>query len=111
MTRVNLKKKIHQLTDSYEEYLLEDLKNPKTAVLYLQAAIGEYQKDDKIEALLLALRHVADAQGGLAKLAKKTQLNRENLYKMLSSKGNPKLNTLSALLHALGFQLSIQVAA
>lgn len=38
----------------------------------------------------------------------KTRLNRQNLYKALSSKGNPTLDTLDAILYALGFRLSIE---
>lgn len=40
-----------------------------------------------MKALLLALRHVTEAQGGIGKLAIKTQLNRESLYRTLSTKG------------------------
>ena len=49
---------------------------------------------------LLALRNVAEAQGGVARLAEKAKLNRESLYKILSERGNPELKSLDALLHA-----------
>jgi probable addiction module antidote protein len=55
------------------------------------------------ELFLLALRNVAEAQGVLALLAEKAQLNRESLYKILS----PELKSLDALLHALGFRLAV----
>ncbi|PCH56720.1 MAG: putative addiction module antidote protein [Legionellales bacterium] len=100
--------KINQITDSYQDYLLDDLQDKESAAAYIQAALEEFQENGKTEILLLALRNVAKARGGIAKLAKKTHLNRESLYKTLSSKGNPKLNTLIMLLHALGFKLSIQ---
>jgi DNA-binding phage protein len=38
----------------------------------------------------MALRNVAEAQGGLGKLAKKAHVGRESLYKTLSKTGNPK---------------------
>lgn len=104
------KHKIRRTTGSYEEWLIHSLKNKKEAVAYLQVALEEYQKDSDLEAFLLALRHVAEAQGGIAKLAKKTHLNRESLYKTLSSKGNPKLQTIGLLLKGLGFEFSIKVA-
>jgi probable addiction module antidote protein len=63
-----------------------------------------------LEAFLLALRHVAQAQGGIGKLATKTHLNRESLYKTLSNKGNPKLQTIGILLKGLGFEFSIKEA-
>jgi probable addiction module antidote protein len=46
---------------------------------------------------LLALRDVADARG-MSTLAAKAQLNRENLYRMLSEHRNPQLDSLTALL-------------
>jgi len=52
------------------------------------------------ELFLLALRNVAEAQGGVAQLAEKAKLNRESLYKILSQRGNPELKNLNALLRA-----------
>jgi DNA-binding phage protein len=38
----------------------------------------------------MALRNVAEAQGGIGALAKKAHVGRESLYKTLSRTGNPK---------------------
>lgn len=103
-----MKHKIERLTGNYEDWLIESLHDKKEAASYLQVALDEYQKDGDTEALLLALRHVAQAQGGITKLSRKTHLNRESLYKTLSGKGNPKLQTLGVLLKGLGFQLSVK---
>jgi probable addiction module antidote protein len=104
------KRKIEHLTGSYEEWLLESLHDKEQAVVFLQVAFEEFQKDSDVEALLLALRYVAEAQGGLGRLARKTHLNRESLYKTLSKKGNPKLQTVDLVLKGLGFQFSIKCA-
>lgn len=56
---------------------------------------------------LIALRNVAEARGGIGKLAAKSRLNRESLYRMLGSRGNPSLQSLTVLLKSLGFRLSI----
>ena len=64
-------------------------------------------EEDDPELFLLALRNVAEAQGGVGQLAEKAKLNRESLYKMLSERGNPELRSLDALLHALGFRLAV----
>lgn len=101
-------KKIQKSTGNYEEWLISSLEDKKEAVTYLQVALEEYQKDGDLEAFLLALRHVAEAQGGIGILAKKTHLNRESLYKTLSSKGNPKLRTIGLLLKELGFEFFIK---
>ena len=90
----------------YQEYLIEALADPVEAAGYLNAAIEDGNK----ELFLLALRNVAEARlGGMSKLAKATGLNRESLYRMLSGKGNPELNSLDKLLHALGLKIAVEV--
>jgi len=88
----------------YRADLLADLRNDKEyAGLYLSAAYA-----DSPEAFLVALRDVAEAQKGIATVAAKARVNRESLYRMLSAKGNPTLNTLSAVLKAMGLKIAVQ---
>jgi probable addiction module antidote protein len=90
---------------SYKADLLQRLADPVYTQEYLNAAL----EDEDYEVFLLALRDVADAQvGGMTNLTSMTQLNRENLYRMLSQKGNPELKSLSTILSALGFRLGIE---
>ena len=93
-----------KLTKSYQESLLQALQNPQEAAEYLTAAL----EDGDSAVFLLALRNVADAQG-MKTVAHKAQLNRENLYRMLSKQGNPQLGSLTALLDALNLRLAITV--
>ncbi|MGI4851513.1 MAG: addiction module antidote protein [Janthinobacterium lividum] len=93
---------------TFKNMLIEDLKDPTFAKEYLSIALEEYEKDRDSEAFLLALRDVAEAKGGLSKLAERSHLNRQNLYKALSKRGNPKLDTVETILHGLGFRLSIE---
>jgi len=51
-------------------------------------------EDGDPDVFLLALRDVARAQGGVAKLAKTTKLNRQHLYRMLAENGNPEFRRL-----------------
>src|SRR5205823_9170639 len=90
-------------TVDYKRRLLKDLKDMKYAAGYLTAAFEEGE-----DVFLLALRDVAQAQGGIAALARATKLNRENLYDLLSRKGNPRLRNISAILNQLGLELSFQ---
>ncbi len=90
-------------SNAYQPALIESLRDAREAEEYLNAALEE----DDPELFLRALRNVAEAQGGVARLAEKTKLNRESLYKMLSERGNPELKSLDALLHALGFRLAV----
>lgn len=89
----------------FRDWLLEDLKDPKAAVGYLNAAL----EDDDRRVFLLALRDVADAWGGMKKLSTKAKLNRESLYRTLSKKGNPELASLTAMLESLGLRLAVEV--
>ena len=88
----------------YHEDLRERLKDPAYAVEYLEAALEE---KDRPAVFLLALRDVAEARG-ITHLARETKLNRENLYAMLSERGNPVLSSLHVILDALGMRLSVE---
>ena len=88
---------------SYQIDLIDALRDPREAEEYLNASLEE----EDPERFLLALRNVAEAQGGMAQLADKANLNRESLYRMLSERGNPEFKSLEALLHALGFRLAV----
>lgn len=93
-------------TRNYQDDLLEALKDSQEAAEYLNAAL----EDGDHEVFLMALRNVAQARvGGMAKLADATGLNRESLYKMLSDQGNPELNSIALVLHALGLKISVDV--
>ncbi len=59
-------------------------------------------------------KHIASALGdvarskGMSEIARKTGLGRQALYNALSENGNPTLETLTAVLDALGLELSVQ---
>lgn len=91
-----------RITD-YQKDLIEALKDPAEAAAYLNAALEEGDK----EGFLLALRNVAEANGGMAAVADKAHLNRESLYRTLSRRGNPEIKTLFNLLHGVGLRLNI----
>lgn len=87
----------------YKEHLLEQLQDPEEAAAYLNAALH----DDDPHVFLLALRDIAEAQGGMSWLADVADLNRESLYRTLSLRGNPRFFNLLAVLDAVGLKLSI----
>ena len=89
---------------SYQEDLIESLKNPKEAAAYLNAAIEEGDR----ELFLLALRNIAEAQGGISAIAEKAHLNREHLYRVFSKRGNPEIKSLLTLLRVMGLELSVK---
>ncbi len=98
-----MKIKRHTRSVPFEPFLIRDLKNPRVAIDFLNAALDENHEDT----FLLALHHVAQALGGISKVAKYSKIHRVTLHRILSSHGNPKLSNLTAILHALHFKLSI----
>ncbi len=91
----------------HREYLLKELADPGLAAAYLNAAVRENDP----AAFLHALRNVVDANGGVAEIAARTDLNRQAIYRMLSENGNPELKSLQRLLEATGLGLNVEVAA
>jgi probable addiction module antidote protein len=91
-------------TTTYQEDLIEALKDPREAAAYLNAAMEEGDR----ELFLLALRNVAEAHGGMAAVSEKAKLNRESMYRMLSKKGNPEIKSILTLLHSMGLKISIE---
>ena len=88
----------------YEPWLLGQLKDARHAAAYLEAVI----EDGDQGAIMVALRQIAQAQGGIAQIARKANLTREATYKMLSKSGNPELRSLKALLRATGLRLAVR---
>jgi probable addiction module antidote protein len=89
---------------TYQEDLVNALKDPREAAAYLNAAIEEGDR----ALFLLALRNVAEAQGGMAAVARKAHMNRESLYRMLSSKGNPEIRSILTLLNSMQLRLIVE---
>jgi putative addiction module killer protein/probable addiction module antidote protein len=81
-------------------------KDPEFAAEYLKAALED---KDEPRVLLIALRHLAQAQG-IAKVAKAAGVERESLYRALSARGNPRLSTLVAVTKAIGLRLTVEAA-
>jgi probable addiction module antidote protein len=90
---------------SYKEDLLKSLKDPEEAREYLNAAL----EDENPEVFLLALRDVVEANSTMSELARAIDRNRESLYKTLSEKGNPQLNSIRSILNQIGFKLAVEV--
>ena len=70
--------------------------------------LTEILEDGDQGELLVILRQVALAQGGLQKIAEKAEVNSTHIYRTLSETGNPELRTFRAILNALGFRLTVK---
>ena len=82
--------------------------NPAEADAYLQVALEAFEEDGDTEHLLLALRTVTEAQGGVPELARRTNMEKMTLYKALSEEGNPTLKTINTILKGLGYRLMLE---
>lgn len=93
---------------SHEKALIKDLgKSARFAAEYLKAAMEDGEEP---RVLLIALRQIAEARGGIAKVAKAAGVERESLYRALSKQGNPRLSTLMAVTKAVGLKLTVEAA-
>lgn len=89
----------------HEEATRKSFQNdPAFAAEYMNAVLED---GDEAE-LLLALRRMAEAFGGVPQVAQAANLNATTLYRTLSVKGNPELKSLNALLRALGLRIAVQ---
>jgi probable addiction module antidote protein len=91
---------------SHELTVLERLRtDPIFATEYLKAAMED---TDEPQVLLIALRRIAQARGGIAQVARKAGVERESLHRALSGRGNPRFSTLSAVAKAVGLRLTVE---
>ena len=73
----------------------------------LEVINGILADGDQAE-LMTVLRQLAQAVGGVQTVAAQAHLNPTQLYRTLSPKGNPALNSLTAILKAMGLRLAVQ---
>jgi probable addiction module antidote protein len=96
----------HKPSLSHDQAMVRELRaDPEFAAEYLRAAL---ENEDEPSVLLVALRRVAEARGGIAKVAKAAGVERESLYRALSARGNPRLSTLVAVTKAMGLKLTVE---
>jgi DNA-binding phage protein len=100
-------KKMIQYRD-FKDYHIEKLRDPEDARIFISVALEEYEEDGDTEAFLLALKDVIEAQGGIAKITEHTKLSQQDVYDFFANKDNPRFDILEAILHALGFHLSVE---
>jgi probable addiction module antidote protein len=94
----------------HDEAVIELLRaDPAFANAYLSTVLGEASEPGGLSTLLAALRQLAEARG-MAAVAAHAGIPRESLYRVLSPAGNPRLETLLAVVSALGLRLDVREA-
>ncbi|VAY88765.1 conserved hypothetical protein [mine drainage metagenome] len=75
---------------------------------YALELLNSILEDGEQGELLIALRQMTKAFGGVQSVSEKAHLNPTQLYRTLSPEGNPGLSSLSAILKAMGLRLAVQ---
>lgn len=89
---------------AHDEAMAEMYRDPAYALQLLNSI---FEDGDQSE-LLIALRQMTKAFGGVQAVAEQAHLNPTQLYRTLSPDGNPALSSFSAILKAMGMRLSVQ---
>jgi probable addiction module antidote protein len=95
--------RILRTLDDLEEDFFRD--HPDQIEAYLSEIFSDYALDGNSPALLASLRVIAKVKG-VSNVAKETGMTRQGVQKALSSKGNPRLDSISAIMKALGYKLT-----
>jgi probable addiction module antidote protein len=90
---------------AHDEAMAEIFKRDPNYALELLNSILE---DGEQGELLIALRQMTKAFGGVQGVAEKAHLNPTQIYRTLSHAGNPELSSLSAILKAMGLRLAVE---
>ena len=75
---------------------------------YALELLNSILEDGEQSELLIALRQMTKAFGGVQSVVEKANLNSTQLYRTLSEEGNPALSSLAAILKAMGLRLAVE---
>lgn len=90
---------------SHEDATIEMFqKDPTLAADYLNDVLATGDEVD----LMMALRYLSDAFGGVQEIARKADANPNTMYRTLSERGNPSLKSLRAVRSTMGLRLAVQ---
>ncbi len=78
---------------------------------FATALLNDILKDGDAAELLVALRQMTQAFGGVSAVALAADLNPTQLYRTLSKEGNPSIKSLSGVLRAMGLRLAVEPIA
>jgi DNA-binding phage protein len=103
--------KLQQCTARFKDYLLKDLAQPEFAKGYLETALQDFDQDGNIELLLLSMKDIAEAQGGIESLIAWTNLSPQVLTYLLNSEHPLQLDKVLDILSELKDSLHAGPAA
>lgn len=95
----------HRSLNSLEEGYLRD--HPEEIDDYISILFEEYAKDGDIAALLSSLRVISRVKG-ISNIAEASGLSRKGVQKVLSEGGNPRFESVNAIMQAMGYCLAVK---
>ena len=91
-----------------DEFTVEYFTNhPEEVEDFMSEIFADYAEDGDSIALLSALRVIARVRG-ISQVAEEVGMTRQGVQKALSAKGNPRLDSITAIMRAMGYQLMPQ---
>ncbi len=94
--------------EKFDNYIKGQFEDEKEVAAFINAALEQYFEDHNKELFLGTLKEVVMVRGGVTEIAKQSHINRQHVYRMLSSKGNPSFENIGSLLMALGLKLKVE---
>ncbi len=101
------KEKLDKYTTDYEDIIDEELLDAVFQKTYLDESLKEYLEDGNFDLFFKSLERVIKARGSVSDFARKTELDRSNLYAMFNGEQIPRFDTVMKILKELGFTLKV----
>jgi DNA-binding phage protein len=97
-----------KITNFDDSVIADFKKNPKALTSFKDFVIKQYKKDKDFEVFKESLKLIIKAERGTAtKIANNAHIDRTGIYKALSPKINPRIDTFKTILNGAGFDIDI----
>ena len=96
-------------SDSYHDSLIESLKDPYYAAIYLETHLEGDEYEFEPELLKLALSHVSEALGSQLLTPEQIKCNAVQLEELMEKPGKEAIHGLQSWLKSLGLKLTVTV--
>lgn len=94
---------------TFEDVTVEAFKrDPEEAQIFLSIVLRDYGEDGDIKPLMSAIELVAEAQGGVDKLARRLKMSKSDLEARLKSRAKINYFELATILRGIGYRVSVE---
>ena len=92
---------------TWRAFLINKLAKEEDMSGYLSAVMEEYESHGNAAVIQISLESIIEAKGGIAEIAKKTDIDPQILSDVVTNKESLHIDTLTTVLKAIGCRLSI----